>query len=61
MDLITILLPKNIETLEFKQKLTSSFKSKLRVTPYFRFIDNNLLNQQLFKPEKRKPEKLIYV
>ena len=60
-DLITILLPKNIETLGFKQKLTSSFKSKLRVTPYFRFIDNNLLNQQLFKPEKRKPEKLIYV
>lgn len=60
-DLITILLPKEIETPEFKQKLTSSFKSKLRVTPYMRFIDNNQLNKQIFRNEKRKPEKLIYV
>lgn len=60
-DLITILLPKELEIPVFIERLNSSFKSKLRVTPYLRFIDSNLLNQQLFKQEKRKSEKLIYV
>ena len=60
-DRITILLPIELETIIFVDKLNSSFKSKLRVTPYLRFIDTHLLNQQINKQEKRKPEKLIYV
>jgi phenylacetate-CoA ligase len=60
-DLITILLPKEIETVEFKQKLKSSFKSKLRVTPLYRFIEKTLLNKQIFRNDKRKPEKIIYL
>lgn len=60
-DLITIILPKEIESVDFKHKLTSLFKSKLRVTPQYRFIESHILNNQIFKEEKRKPEKLIYV
>jgi len=60
-DKISILLPKEIENSQFIQKLTSLFKSKLRVTPFFRFIDKEILKQQIFKEEKRKPKKIIYV
>jgi len=60
-DQITILLSSEIETTEFRQKLTSLFKSKLRVTPHYRFLNASILNQQIFKQEKRKPEKLVYV
>lgn len=60
-DLITILIPEELETPQFIEKLSALFKSKLRVTPYFRFISKEVLNTQIFKQEKRKPEKLIYV
>lgn len=60
-DLISILLPKEIENPDFQHKITSLFKSKLRVTPQYRFIETSVLTSQVFKEEKRKPEKLIYV
>jgi len=60
-DLITILLPKELENDIFQEEIDTLFKAKLRVTPFYRYIDSSLLNQQLFKQEKRKPEKLVYV
>lgn len=60
-DQIKILLPKEIESNIFRKKLTSLFKSKLRVTPLFKFIGEKDLNDLIFKENKRKPEKLIYL
>ena len=60
-DHITILLTKEMETPDFQEKIDALFKAKLRVTPFYRYIDKEQLNQQLFKQEKRKPEKLVYV
>tara|TARA_R110001592_G_scaffold79111_2_gene237007 strand:- start:499 stop:1788 length:1290 start_codon:yes stop_codon:yes gene_type:complete len=60
-DNITILLSNELELTAFINRLTSLFKSKLRVTPNYRFIDKILLTQKVFIQEKRKPEKLIYV
>jgi len=60
-DNITILLSNELNLPVFINRLTSLFKSKLRVTPNYKFIDKILLNQKVFIQEKRKPEKLIYV
>ncbi|MCF0056969.1 phenylacetate--CoA ligase family protein [Dyadobacter sp. CY356] len=60
-DEISILLPMNLETPIFKEKLHSLFKSRLRVTPLLSFITAQELNHRIFKQEKRKPEKLIYI
>jgi len=60
-DEITILLTMNLETPAFKEKLHSLFKSRLRVTPALSFITAQELNHRIFKQEKRKPEKLIYI
>lgn len=60
-DHVTILLSKELDNPAFKEKIDALFKSKLRVSPYYRFIDSGVLNQQLFKEDKRKPEKLVYL
>lgn len=60
-DHVTILLSKELDNPAFKEKIDALFKSKLRVSPYYRFIDSSVLNQQLFKEGKRKPEKLVYL
>jgi phenylacetate-CoA ligase len=60
-DEITILLSMSIENPVFKEKLYSLFKSRLRVTPLLEFITAQELNHRIFRQEKRKPEKLIYI
>ncbi|PCJ00897.1 MAG: phenylacetate--CoA ligase [Flavobacteriales bacterium] len=60
-DHITVLLPNTLDNREFHKKVKTLFKSKLRVTPDLRYIDTEHLNKQIFKQEKRKPEKLVYV
>lgn len=60
-DEITILLAMNLESAAFKEKLHSLFKSRLRVSPALQFVTTQELNHRIFKQEKRKPEKLIYL
>lgn len=60
-DEITILLPVTLQSEAFVERVNSLFKSRLRVTPHLRFIAMNELNNKVFKQEKRKPEKLIYI
>jgi phenylacetate-CoA ligase len=60
-DHITVVLPNHIDTPDFLKKMKDAFKSKLRVTPDFRFISGIALEKQVFKQEKRKPEKLVYL
>ena len=60
-DEITILLPMHLQTSVFKEMLHSLFKSRLRVTPGFDFITAEELTFRIYKQEKRKPEKLIYI
>ncbi|CAG5072081.1 Phenylacetate-coenzyme A ligase [Dyadobacter sp. CECT 9623] len=60
-DEITILLALHLNTAAFREMLHSLFKSKLRVTPLFEFITAEELTFRIFRQEKRKPEKLIYI
>jgi len=60
-DEITILLPMQLETAVFKEMLHSLFKSKLRVSPVMEFVTAEELTFRIYKQEKRKPEKLIYI
>jgi phenylacetate-CoA ligase len=60
-DHITVVLPINLDNNEFHRRINDSFKSKLRVTPDLLFINTQVLTKQVFKEEKRKPEKLVYV
>ncbi|NIJ54902.1 phenylacetate--CoA ligase family protein [Dyadobacter arcticus] len=60
-DEITVLLPMNLQTAVFKEMLHSLFKSRLRVTPIFDFVTAEELTFRIYKQEKRKPEKLIYI
>ena len=60
-DEITILLSLQLNTSAFREMLHSLFKSKLRVTPAMQFITAEELNFRIYKQEKRKPEKLIYI
>lgn len=60
-DEITILLPMQLQTAIFKEMLHSLFKSKLRVSPAMDFITAEELSFRIYKQEKRKPEKLIYI
>ena len=62
LEMITYqLLPSTLKNNSFQEKMNALFKSKLRVTPELSFIALETLNQQIFKQEKRKPEKLVYV
>jgi len=60
-DHITVVLPNILENKEFHQEINDSFKAKLRVTPSLSYIDSVTLNKKVFKEEKRKPEKLVYI
>ncbi|REA59490.1 phenylacetate--CoA ligase family protein [Dyadobacter luteus] len=60
-DEITVLLPLNLSNPTFREMLHSLFKSKLRVSPQLEFITAQELNFRIYKQEKRKPEKLIYI
>jgi phenylacetate-CoA ligase len=60
-DEITILLSLQLNTSAFREMLHSLFKSKLRVTPAMQFITAEELTFRIYKQEKRKPEKLVYI
>ena len=60
-DHITVILPNHLDNKAFHKKINLLYKSKLRVTPDLRYIDEDNLNQKVFNQEKRKPEKLVYV
>ena len=60
-DHITVILSNHLDNKEFHKKIKLLFKSKLRVTPDLRYIDEDTINQKVFNQEKRKPEKLVYV
>jgi phenylacetate-CoA ligase len=60
-DEITILLPLQLQTPVFREMLHSLFKSRLRVSPLLEFITAEELTFRIYKQEKRKPEKLIYI
>ena len=60
-DEITILLPMHLQTAVFKEMLHSLFKSRLRVSPVMEFVTAEELTFRIYKQEKRKPEKLIYI
>lgn len=59
-DIVTVLLPKEIYSEKLEMNLVSLFKSKLRVTPHFRFIPKEELSKKIFHQDKRKAEKIIY-
>ena len=60
-DHITVVLSNSLNNIAFHQKIGNLFKSKLRVTPDVNYVDDSTLNQKVFKEEKRKPEKLVYL
>ena len=60
-DLISILLPTEIYSVQFEHNLNSLFKSKLRVTPLLKFLSKDMLNEKILKEDKRKPERIIYI
>lgn len=60
-DEITVLLSLQLQSPSFREKLHSLFKSRLRVTPALEFITTEELTFRIYKQEKRKPEKLIYI
>lgn len=60
-DEITILLDQSLNNEIFNEKLNSLFRSRLRVTPKLGFVSISELNARVFKQEKRKPEKLVYI
>lgn len=60
-DEITIVLPMQLQTAIFKEMIHSLFKSRLRVSPALQFVTAEELTFRIYKQEKRKPEKLIYI
>ncbi|MCE7041586.1 phenylacetate--CoA ligase family protein [Dyadobacter sp. CY312] len=60
-DEITVLLPIQLSNPAFKEMLHSLFKSRLRVSPLLEFITAQELTFRIYKQEKRKPDKLIYI
>lgn len=60
-DNITILLSMQLQSEKFREMLHSLFKSRLRVSPEVQFITTQELSFRIYKQEKRKPEKLIYI
>ncbi len=59
-DFVTILLPDDLRTDVFEHELASLFKSKLRVTPSFLFINTEELKNKVFDMDKRKAVKIVY-
>lgn len=59
-DVITVLLTDEVQSREAEINLISLFKSKLRVTPAFKFIQREELSARVFNQDRRKSEKIIY-
>lgn len=60
-DTVTVLLPAELSGREFETELTGQFKSKLRVSPFIKFIARVELQGRVMKEDKRKGQKIIYV
>ena len=60
-DDINIFIAEDVKSEKLENELSSLFKSKLRVTPTFKFISKRALTDKIFDQNKRKPDKLIYV
>nr|WP_295930187.1 AMP-binding protein [uncultured Dyadobacter sp.] len=60
-DEISIVLPMQLQTTAFKDMMHSLFKSRLRVSPSLTFVTAEELTFRIYKQEKRKPEKLVYI
>lgn len=60
-DDLAVLLPDRLRSDPFTEKVSSLFRSKLRVTPRLEFIPEPLLRDKVYVAEKRKPEKLVSV
>lgn len=60
-DSVTVLLNSALKSDEFEHNLLSLFKSILRVTPHIAFITEQELHSRVYKTDKRKPEKIVYV
>ncbi len=60
-DDISIFISEENKTDILIPKLVDIFKSKLRVTPTFKFIPKQDLANKIFDQNKRKPDKLIYI
>jgi len=59
-DVITVLLTDEAQSHEAESNLISLFKSKLRVTPLFKFIRREELSGRVVNQDKRKSNKIIY-
>lgn len=59
-DDLFICLPEALYSQAFAEKLSSLFRSRLRVTPGLKFIPMHELQARVFMAEKRKPEKIRY-
>jgi phenylacetate-CoA ligase len=59
-DELVVCLPDTLDTELFVEKISSLFRSRLRVTPGLRFLPPGVLRDRVFVAEKRKPEKLFY-
>ena len=60
-DKITIVLPLENKTELFEKQLNSLFKSRIRVTPFLRYIPKSELNLKVNIQDKRKQEKIIFL
>lgn len=59
-DELTILLPLEYEGGNALNYLKSTFKSRLRVTPGFRFLDEETLSKRVYQQDKRKPNWVVF-
>lgn len=60
-DDLAVHLPDKLRSDSFAEKVSSLFRSRLRVTPRLEFIPEALLRDKIYIAEKRKPEKLVYL
>ncbi len=59
-DEVAVLLPSEIKTDELVKHLKSVFRSKIRVTPHFKFLEKDILMGMIHQQDKRKPEKIVF-
>lgn len=59
INLCSELLKNDTENYSFEAELKSIFRSKLRVVPRFNYFELAVLKGKIFKPEMRKPTKII--
>lgn len=59
-DIITVVLPEQLNTEEKIKEITSAFKSRIRVAPFFKFMEEGKLMNIIHHQDKRKPEKIVF-